>query len=124
MADKWLPEVIGLTRRTAKAKFEEHLEQALELARVAGTIPMNRTAKGDIEQGNLILRYMEKHVIVEADGTDIGDRLADRFAFHVSRIAGYTEVFPSLPKEDRAGPTGGRKPLSEDEKAARLFSDN
>jgi len=118
------PDTTNLTRRACKALFEASLDSLMEVARVAGAIPMNRSVVGDVEQAHLILRYIEKNVLVEDDGTDIGARVAERFAYHLDRVRGYGSVFPTLPKEDRVGPTGGgRKPMSDDEKAAKLFKD-
>lgn len=113
----------NMTRRACKARYESLIELACELARVGGALPMSRTVIPNIDEAAIVSRAMLTRIQFPDDDSPLATTIRDRYAAHVREAHNLGMIYPTLPKEERGGHGGGRKPLSEDEKAARLFSD-
>jgi len=112
------------TRRACKAAYESAMESLVEVARILGSLPFNRTILPLIEDHHLVRIAIKSRIILpDSDGSAMMDRALDRYAFHYGKALDLANMYPTLPKEERGGTGGGRKPLTDDEKAARLIID-
>lgn len=111
-----------LTRRSANASFVSAINGAVELCKVAGTIPETTEVVPRIDLGVATVEHIRRKYLPADDGTDLFGRLLSRVENHLTIASEMAVAYPTLPKENRAGnPNIGAKKQTEEEKAARLF---